>query len=272
MILKERLKFIDKIEELSAMPGIALDVMGMLNDSSSALKQIVEKVMLDQAMVSFILKACNSPLYGLLDEVTSIQRAISLLGYSNLKSILMSYFMRNLYHLSGKNEIKELLWKHSIAVAVFSKNIAAWLKSDAEEAYSGGLLHDIGKMVLYLDQAGKYEQIIELVESGKTDFISAEKEMLELTHVDTGYFLAEKWKFSQKLKDVVLYHHDLPYFMESDKLIGMIGLADQLSHVLYEKRYDNLDLFMELLSLSKKDIDQIVESSGETIEQYYKTF
>jgi putative nucleotidyltransferase with HDIG domain len=269
MNLKEGLKFIDSIEELSAMPGIALDTMAMLNDPRVSVKEIVDKVMLDQAMVSFILKNCNSPFYGIRTEITSLPRAISLLGYANLKSILMSYFLRNLYHVSGRNEIKERLWKHSIAVAVFSKNIAGRLGVDTEDAYVAGLLHDIGKMVLYLDDSEKYQNIIQAVESGKSDFITAEKEQLNLTHVDTGYFLTEKWKFSQLLKDVVLYHHDLRLFMGSDTIIGVVSFADQLSHVFMEKRYDDLDYFLKLFGLSETDVDNIVETSVKAIESFY---
>ncbi|MCP4215372.1 MAG: HDOD domain-containing protein, partial [bacterium] len=123
MNLEKDFKFIDKIEELAAMPSIALDLMAMLNDPSSSVTNIVDRVKLDQAMISYILKNCNSPLYGVRNEVTSIKMAVNLLGFSTLKSILMAYFMRNLYQLSGKNEIKDYLWKHSVAVAVFSKSL-----------------------------------------------------------------------------------------------------------------------------------------------------
>ncbi|MCP5108636.1 MAG: HDOD domain-containing protein, partial [bacterium] len=69
MKLKEGFEFIDSIEELAAMPSIALDIMGMLNDPGARVNDIVEKVQLDQAMISYILKSCNSPLYGIRSEV-----------------------------------------------------------------------------------------------------------------------------------------------------------------------------------------------------------
>jgi len=269
MKLKEGLDFINGIEELSAMPNIALDVMGMLNDPGATVKQISEKIMLDQAMVSYILKSCNSPFYGVNKEINSITIGIRLMGYSALKSILMSYFMRNLFNLSGKNRIKELLWKHSIAVAVFSRNLASLFRMDSEETYVAGLLHDIGKMVLYLDDSEKYEKIIESVEAGKNDFITAERRLLELSHVDTGYFLAEKWKLSQLLKDVILYHHDLHLFLGSDQVIGIVAFADQLTHVFLEKRFDNLDYFLKRFNLAEKDVDKLVDTSLKSIENFF---
>lgn len=272
MELKEGIDFISKIEALSAMPAIALDVMGMLNDSATTVKDIVDKVMLDQAMVSFVLKGCNSPFFGIRTEITSISRAVQLLGFSNLKSILMSYFMKHLFSLSAKNEIKDHLWKHSLSVAVFSRNTSLYLKMDPEESYVAGLLHDIGKMVLYLDEPQKYEDIICRVESGGIDFISAEKQLFKLTHVDTGYFLAEKWKLSQLLKDVILYHHDLRLFMGADRIIGIVAFSDQLSHVFLERRYDDLDYFLKLFSITEQEVDKIVDKSKDVIENYLKSF
>lgn len=270
MNLKEGFEFIDRIEDLSAMPAIAMDIMGMLNDSSASVKAIVDKVRLDQAMVSYILKHCNSAFYGVKQEITSIARAINLIGFSNLRSILMAYFLRNLYHLSGKNPIKEYLWKHSIAVAVFSKHLAERLNLDADESYVAGLLHDIGKMVLYLDDSEAYKNIVAEVETGKSDFLNAEKKLLQFTHVDTGYFLLEKWKFSQILKDVALYHHDLHLFIGIDKIIGLVCFADQLAHVFVEKRFDNLDPLMAQFNITEKHLDQLVEKSLVEIEELYK--
>lgn len=270
MNLKEGLEFIDNIEELSAMPALAMDVMAMVNDMNTSVNDIAQKVRLDQAMVSFLLKACNSPLYGVRQEVTNINRAINLLGYSTIKSILMSYFNRNLYQLSGKNEVKDSLWKHSVAVAVFSRNLCSKLKMDPEDGYVAGLLHDIGKMVLYLDDPDKYSEIVQRVENKETpDFITAEKELLGMTHVETGYFLLEKWKFSQLLKDVVLYHHELKLFVGDDQIIGLVTFADQLTHVFLEKRFDDLDPFMEQFGMSGSDVDQVVEASQPEIEEFY---
>ena len=271
MNLKEGLAFIDKIEDLSAMPSLALDVMAMLNDPRSTVKEIVEKLQLDQAMVSSILKTCNSPLYGIRNPVTSISMAVNLLGYSNIKSILMSYFMRNLYRLSGKSPIKEQLWKHSISVAVFSRQLAATKsKFDPEEAYLAGLIHDIGKIVLYMDNAAAYEKIIKIVESGQQDFITAEKQLLEYSHVDIGYFLLEKWKFSELLKEAVLYHHDAPTYMQGDKILAVVSFADQLSHVFLERRYDELNPFIKMFNFSEKELDKVVQMATAAIEEFYK--
>ncbi|MCP5109008.1 MAG: HDOD domain-containing protein, partial [bacterium] len=196
-----------------------------------------------------------------------ISRAINLLGFSTLKSILMAYFMRNLYQLSGKNEIKNFLWQHSIAVAVFCKNLAIRLGAPPEEAYLAGLLHDVGKMVLYLDNPDNYAKVVEAVENGE-EFIDAENKFFQFSHADAGYFLMEKWRFSQLLKDVALHHHEFELFLGKDKIIGIVCFSDQLVHVFLEKRSGDLDKFLEMHNLSEKDLDKIVDDSLQMVEKY----
>lgn len=266
MNLQEGLSYIDKLEDLGAMPSIALDLMGMLNDPSSSLRSIVERIQLDQAMISYILKHCNSPLYGVRNEVTSITMAINLLGYSNLKSILMSYFIKNLYQLSGKNEIKNYLWKHSISVAVFSRLLGEHSHNNPEEAYLSGLLHDVGKMVLYLDQPAKYESVIQEVEQKKRDFIEVEKELFQFTHADAGYFLMEKWRFSAMLKEVALYHHDVEQYRGNNKNVAMIDFANQICHHYLENREAKLDHYKSQHHLTDPQLENLARVGLKTIE------
>lgn len=267
MNLQEGLNYIDNIEDLSAMPSIALDLMALLNDPTSTLKMIVDKVQLDQAMISYILKNCNSPLYGVRTEVTSIATAINLLGFTNLKSILMAYFMRNLYQLSGRNDIKNYLWKHSISVAVFSRLLAEKLRYDRDEAYLSGLLHDVGKMVLYLDNPKEYEKIVKQVIDNKEDFIEIEKKSLTYTHSQVGYFLMHKWKFSQQLKEVTLNHHEPPMFEGDNKFTMLVHFANELTHQYLEDLPGDIKQFQSLYNLSEKDLDLLVADAIQQIEE-----
>ncbi|MCP4156078.1 MAG: HDOD domain-containing protein [bacterium] len=268
MKLEEGLKFVENIEELSAMPSIALDLMSMLNDPSSTVKFIVEKVKLDQALISYILKNCNSPLYGIRNEVTSVAMAINLLGFSNLKSIMMAYFMRNLFKLSGNDEVRNYLWRHSIAVAVFAKILAGKLNANTDEAYLAGLLHDMGKMVLNIAYPKEYEKVVKDVKDFVLNFVDAEQKYIHLTHMEAGYFIMVKWKFSEALKEVAQYHHEAEFLPERDKLVPLIAFADKLALIFVDDRGGDVDLFMRKYNLQQTDIDKIVAESLQLIETY----
>ncbi len=267
--LEKGLQFVDKIEDLSAMPNIALDIMALLNDPGSSLRDVTSKVQLDQAMISYILKHCNSPLYGIRNEVTSISMAINLLGYSNLKSILMAYFMRNLYQLSGKNDIKNDLWKHSIGVAVFSKILAPRFKQNPDEAYLGGLLHDMGKMILYLHNPEDYEKVMKDVTGKQMEFSSSEQQYYPYDHTQVGYFLMEKWKFSVQLKEITLKHHDIDTFAESgNKLLSVVAFANEITHVRLEERTGDIQRYLALFNMTENTLEAIVGEGLKQIEDY----
>ncbi len=266
MSLPKEVEFLKNIEELSAMPSIALDIMALLNDPGSTMQIIVNKIKLDQAMISYIIKNCNSPLYGIRNEVTSITMAINLLGYTNLKSILMSYFMRNLYNLSGKNEIRKLMWKHSVSVAVFSRELGKKLKLSSEEAYLAGLLHDIGQMALYLWKPEEFEkEVTEALAQGKS-VVDAELACFNVAHTDVGYHLMEKWNFSAVLKEVALYHHHPYKFEGSNQYIQVVDFANRLSHHYLEDRHENLESIWVYLKWTEKDLDALASEALRKIE------
>ena len=140
--------------------------------------------------------------------------------------------------------------------------------------FNTGLIDGVTTNPTLIMKSGKdpeevYQEIVKIVEETNEDFVSVEKRMLDFTHVDTGYFLLEKWKFTQVLKDVVLYHHDLEIFMGTDRIIGVVCFADHLSHVFLERRYDTLDQFLEYFDLKENELDQLVEESTKEIESLY---
>ena len=124
MGIEKELSFIDKIKKIPSIPVVILDLMALLNDQSTTIKDIITKLKVDQGLTTHILKCCNSALFGVRREINSIVQAVNLLGFLNLKSILMSHFVGNLYSSAGKNDIINDLWKHSVAVGVFAKELA----------------------------------------------------------------------------------------------------------------------------------------------------
>lgn len=263
------LTFIDDIKELAAIPSLALDLMAMLNDSTTPVNDIIEKIKLDQGMVSFLIKCCNSPLFGIRREVNAIKMAVNLLGFINVKSILMSYFMRNLYNLSGKNNIIQFLWQHSISVAVFAKHLSNEFKYKEEETYLAALLHDIGKLILYIYKPNQYGDVIAEVENKGNDFLTVEDKIFGINHVDTGYYLMEKWRFSEFLKKSLLYHHQFDSFLGLDKDLGIIPFANHLVHVTMEHRHDDLDLFKKMYKISDKRLEEIKEEAFQIAMNYH---
>lgn len=266
------LSFIDAIEELSAVPTLAMDVMAMLNDPTINVKQIVQKIELDTGMAAFILKYCNSPLLGVRTEVNSISAAVNLIGFSRAKSILMSYFLRNLYNISGKKYITNSLWEHSVSVAFTARQMARHLNfrdEKREEAYLGGLLHDIGKLVIYYHIPKKYETLIQQAEKEKRSFLWVENEGLGYTHVEAGHRLVSKWEFPDLLKDSIRYHHIFSKYTGRAPIVGLVAFANSAVHFDFEKREDERppQAYLKLFGLSEEKYRLLIDEIRDILEE-----
>ncbi len=250
------------IEEFSAIPSIALNTMGLLNNPAITIKEIINQIKLDVALVAFILKNCNSFLFGLKQEVKSIEQAVSLLGFLRLKSILMSYFARNLYKMSGASEIKNILWKHSVAVAAFSQVIAPFFKISEDESYLCGLLHDIGKLVLLDFNEYGFKSIYEDNFNPYSIIIEKEKEFFGTSHTFVGFTLLDNWKFPKIFIDVVYLHHNYQDFKDLGYLQCVI-----LANLMVYKYLDGIDLdlskHLKGINIKEEQLDDIFQKGLE---------
>ncbi len=266
--IKEKLEFIDSIEEFPSMPSMVLNLMSRLNNPDITVKEIEKMVNMDPALVSYVLKITNSLIFGLREEVYVVSRAVTLIGTSNLKSLLSSYAIRMLCKTISHVEAQQYIWKHSLAVAVLARCLSNKVfGKEHPQAYVLGLLHDVGKIVLYMVDSKRFMQSLETGVTKNLDFISAEKKLFGYSHIETGFFMAGKMGFSKKMKDIILFHHD-PEFGPTDKLLWVISLADQLSHHLYDNKTIDVQRYLEHTALSENQFNDAVVSAKILIKQY----
>lgn len=262
-------EFIGSIEELGAMPSIALDVMGLVNDTNSTVSDIVTRIRLDEALVAYILKFCNSAAFGMKREITGITQAINLLGFTKLKTLLMSYFTKNLYLISSNDPVKSKLWEHSIGVAIFSKVIAEHMKLDGEELYLAGLFHDIGKLVLFKYNREMFVNSQNTAYEKDEESIFSETEVFNCSHVEVGVILMEKWNFSESLREIVKYHHAAGQYNGPHKGVKIVSLADKLV-LRHVEEYNSVDTLKAASSLgfSQETVEKLVSDSLSLKDEY----
>ena len=268
-VMEKARQLVDKVGEIPPIPGVILESMSLLNDPSVTVKRIQEQILLDQALTAFILKVANSAHYGLRREVSTITYAINLMGYNTTKSILLAYLTKNLYRTKGSKMIQNALWKHAIASAVFGKKIAELHRHvNVEEAFISSLLHDIGKSVLLKNRTEEFEEIVS--EEFNADVISVNIEMkkLEFTHVEVGYVLMSKWRFSENIIESLIYHHNIQEYYGDNPMVPIVSLANKLSHTNgYAFRPGERDMFeAQILKLSKQQIEDIQARGKDEIE------
>ena len=217
-------QIIDDMPNVPTMPNIVAEALNIIGNPKSNINQLSGIISKDLSLTSQILKLVNSSYYGFPNQITTINKAMALLGFNQVKSLILSVALKSIMVTpSGKN-----LWVHSIRCAIACQNIANSLgKGHTDEAFVMGLLHDIGKTVLESYNKQAYNEIIRLTELG-ADKLAAEKMMFGFTHTEIGEELVLRWKLPAIIADSVRYHHQ-PQEAQDITNVGVVYYADSIT-------------------------------------------
>jgi putative nucleotidyltransferase with HDIG domain len=230
--IKQRIEqLINNIGQLPSMPEVAAKVVTMVNNPDIAFSKISEEISKDQVITTNVLKLCNSAYFSRGKEILSIDRAVVTLGIKEVKDIVFVAASKSILDkdIIGYDLAKGELWKHGLTVAVLAKEIAMMKKKAdiADIAFTGGIIHDIGKTVLALYVQSTFKEIISLVEKDSITFQAAEKEIMGYDHQEIGEKILSKWTFPQALKDIVRYHHEPELAPDDSKfLVSVVHIAN----------------------------------------------
>jgi putative nucleotidyltransferase with HDIG domain len=211
-------ELIRNIDQLPSMPSVITELIELTSNPDADLDEILALIEKDQALTAKLLKLCNSSYYGLSRQVSSLRNAVVLLGFKTVYKMVIalgtSVFFKKENKGYGLSGIE--MWRHSLGSAIAAEIVANGFSPEkAPAAYTAGLFHDIGKLVLSEYVENELDSILKLVESGKT-FIEAEQEIIGMDHGLIGGKLARQWKLPNQLVEAIKYHHE-PHLATSDK-------------------------------------------------------
>ena len=247
---------LDKIKEIPAMPNVIVKALGIIKDDTSGTKELSEIMAYDQALTSQVLKLVNSAYYGFAQEITSVNKALALLGMTQTKNIIIAVAMKPMLTSQGGRD----MWKHSLKCAVAAESLAQRLGIiDPGDAFTVGFLHDIGKILLNIVDTMTYQKVRTAVKNGM-DVIDAENDEFETNHCDMGFLLAKKWKLSVLLANCIKYHHD-PLSSSMPQVSTLAYLANKISHEepdVYDEEMVKEQLGIEVSEVMKirEDIEE----------------
>lgn len=221
---------IRKAKEVPVMPPIATEVMKKAEDPDTNLPALTALISRDAALVVRVLKIANSSFYSMPRRITTVQQAIVLLGYSTLRSVVVAAAIKDVFARFGLAE--RLLWEHAVAAGVASSLIAQHVGGLArDEALVGGLLHDIGKLVMYAEAESKYQEVMRVVYADEADPVQAEIDVFGFDHTEVAKLLLTKWRLPERLTGGIAAHHDPEAVEDSDgakSLAALLQVADQI--------------------------------------------
>lgn len=229
---------IARSENLPVLPQAVSTILKLADDPNASQRELERAFERDPGITAKILKVANSAYYG-MSNVSSVGRAISMLGMSTIRSVVLGVGMQAV--LTGKSATRSFdrvqYWRHSLATAIVCRILGKLrAPSRAEELYSAGMMHDIGLIVLERFMPQELDQAIEMARRTGSPLWLCEKEIIGFSHADLGGLLAEKWNLSEFTKQAILYHHELPPDPIMGELIALVSASDC---VAYESGYHN---------------------------------
>lgn len=214
--------------DLPALPNTAVTALELIGEGKASARDLQYVVSKDQALTARILKIVNSAMYCLSREVSTLSHAITILGFETVRSIIMAAAMQQALH-GGKDLTSQLLWEHSWAAAGAAKAIAISTGYPSpDEAFTCGLLHDMGKLVLLKNRPERYGDIVSRVYKGAASFHEAELAAFGFSHAHLGALLARRWHFPPQLVDAIHHHHDRKPECGNLRLTAVTALANRM--------------------------------------------
>ncbi len=196
--------------ELPALPSTTARLLQLLDDDTVGAGEVLDVIGRDPALTANLLKLCNSAYYGLRRQVGTVHEALVLLGNSAVISLAFATSLGDVLRgpLAGYRLERDALWRHALAVGIGAAHLleAAGSRDRRERAFTGGLVHDIGKLVLNRPLKAKLQQL-----PPEGDFqvlLDGERAVLGFDHAEAGRALAEAWNFPPALAGVIGAHHD----------------------------------------------------------------
>ncbi len=226
----------DYINSMPSLPTTVTKVLEICNNPRTSPSDLNRVISLDPVLMGRVLKLINSAYYGLSNQITSLVRAIIMLGINTVKNLALSSAV--LDRVSRKDDFRALnmegFWRHSLCVGVTAKLIAKRRGADPktlEEYFAAGLLHDIGKIPLNNALAEEYLRTMSLADMERIPLYAAERRGLGLDHCEAGGLVAESWKLTGAIVDTVRWHHDLAgYEGGHGDVLRTVAVADYFAN------------------------------------------
>ena len=223
-------RFIKKMPSLSTTVGKVMEICSRTDASPNELNRVIS---LDPVLTGQVLKLINSAYYSLMNKVTSLTRAITMLGMNTVKNMALSTAI--IRSVSGAKKSQALptkkFWAHSIATGVCAKLLAkanGVPVMECEEFFVAGLLHDLGKIPF----GDEYIAVLHAAQLEQRALIEMEQELIGMDHQEVGKLISEKWQLNEVMTSAICHHHDIDSAPESQRVkVAYVALANIYANI-----------------------------------------
>jgi putative nucleotidyltransferase with HDIG domain len=248
-------------------PQVAIRILQLTNNEDVSMSQVSALISSEPAFSSEVLTIANSALYSARFPVTSVLQAVAVLGTKNLRGLCLTVGVRAYLGDSLNNQSLRAMWRHSLAGALIAQQLARAGSMPSGEAYTAGILHDIGRLALAVISAKEYTSLLETHSGSASSVLQAERELFGFDHCEVGQHLIRDWKLPENFGSIVSDHHSArqkgdPWHMP-DLINVSCRMADSVGFAVFQgcELTPYADLLEELPDRERKtfcaDVDEL---------------
>lgn len=230
-------QLIGRLTSLPSLPVLYIRLTDLLEKTDIDSNQVAKVVSEDIAMTVQLLKLVNSALFGISRKIVNLQEAVSYLGLDTIRSFALA---QHLFSQCNNELFKRFkldqLWTHSLCVAIQARQRASQISQSTQarqDAYVGGILHDVGKLILASFLPESYQEVLDETEKSNRSQSEVEVERLGADHASIGAYLTCLWGMPRTITEAVAFHHHVPPLSGTDAVLPVseaVWHADRICH------------------------------------------
>jgi putative nucleotidyltransferase with HDIG domain len=267
--------------EISSLPSMYSRINDAINNPRMGMNEISRVISEDSGLSARLLRIVNSAFYGFPTKVETISRAVTIVGTQQLRALALATSVMNMFRGIPQDLVNmELFWKHSVACGLAARILAAYRKElNTEQYFTAGILHDIGRLILYSKVPDLARQALVRSRTERELLFVVEREVIGFDHGAMGAALVRNWKLPAGFEEVVAFHNNPSGAKRYPVETAIVHVADIIAHVmqlgttgerfvppLYRKAWDLIGLSESVLAPT---IDQVDAQFGETIHHMF---
>ena len=246
-------EMLERIQSLPVMPAVAMELVQSMAGGDADVDDLARRIVQDQAIAARVLRVANSPFYGLSSRVASIHDAIVVLGFSAVRSlVLTAAVVTSLPASRCPGFSQDRFWRHVIATAAAAQSLAKPLQRNPDILFMAGLLHDIGRLVMVALDSVNYAEVLATARERDCRLLDVETEVYGFDHAEVGAALARRWNYPEDIVDALAWHH-APARGKPGGLAAIVHYADAIAQALDLEEAEN----GQIPRLQQSSIDQL---------------
>lgn len=225
-------EIVARLHDLPALPTVVSELLASFGKDDADVDSLARQIGRDQALTARLLRVANSSFYGLQCQVATINDAVVVLGFRAVRGIVLAVGVSGVFKADNCPGFDaQGYMQHCVGVGLGARVLAQLAGRNPELAFTGGVLHDIGKLALASCFARQYARVLSYRERHDCPLVVAERDVLGLDHAVVGGLLADAWHFPPALRSAVAEHHS-PSSATADSLADQVHVADSIAHAL----------------------------------------